>query len=252
MAKVKLTFYQVITAAINYFAENGYKSQDDVDYWVQQIKQAAEADLVPENVLRRELTTHLVKVYERLVETKNLATYHPGITPYTLQMVKPRLRWLLDQRILNAADLIKDNKTASIGRTLRRFRGWATSIPIGGSDAIDKMEEKAGLRKAMAQLPFEERRVIIDQGHKLAANINNIVAEDGGAIAMIWHSHWRQKNYNYREDHKERDEKMYGIRNCWAHQEGLMKRGANPWLDQITQCGEEVFCRCFGSYVYSL
>jgi len=253
MAKNKSqSFYKVITDAINDFALYGYDSQWRVDYWVQRIEEAAKAALVPEVVLQRELTAQLQSVYEKLVNSGKIAQHHPGVAQFTLLKVKPKLRAELDRRILASAKLIQLNRNASIGRTLRRFQGWATSIPMGGSEAIDRKEEKAGLRKAMASLPFEERRVIIDQGHKLVASINDIVAVDGGAIAGIWHSHWRQAGYNYRKDHKERDERIYTIRGNWALQEGLMKVGPDGYTDKITQPGEEVFCRCFYSYLYSI
>jgi hypothetical protein len=100
-------------------------------------------------------------------------------------------------------------------------------------------------------MPFEQRRVVIDQTHKLVSNINEIVATDNGAIAARWHSHWRQANYNYRKDHKERDDKIYVIRNSWAHKEGLIKP-VNGYTDDITSPGEEVYCRCNYVYLYNL
>ena len=100
-------------------------------------------------------------------------------------------------------------------------------------------------------MPFEQRRVIIDQTHKLIDNINNIVAVDNGAIAGEWHSHWKQPNYHYREEHKERADKVYLIRNNWASEKGLIKP-INGYTDEITRPGEEVYCRCNYVYLYNL
>ena len=108
------------------------------------------------------------------------------------------------------------------------------------------------IKRGIAGLPFIERRVIIDQGHKLASSINAVVAEEGGAIAGIWHSHYRQPNYNYREDHKERDDLVYLMRSSWARDEGLVKAGPAGYADDITQPGEEINCRCFWEYIYNL
>jgi hypothetical protein len=151
-----------------------------------------------------------------------------------------------------SANLIKLNREKAIQSTLQRFSGWATSIPAGGSNVQDKPEVKSDVSKSLKQLPFEERRVAIDQGHKLISAINDIVAQDGGAIAAVWHSNWRQQNYNYREDHRERDRKVYLIRDSWAHKAGLVKPGKVGYTDEITQPAEEPMCRCFYLFVYSL
>ena len=117
---------------------------------------------------------------------------------------------------------------------------------------MDKNDTKTGIRKSLAQLPFEERRVLIDQGHKLSASLSEILALEGGAIAGEWHSQWRRAGYNYREDHKERDMQVYTIRNNWAMQKGLMKAGPCGYTDDITAAGEEVFCRCSIRYLYNI
>jgi hypothetical protein len=108
------------------------------------------------------------------------------------------------------------------------------------------------MRRAFTSLPFIERRVIVDQGHKLTASIHEIVAIDGGAIAGIWHSRWREIGYDYREDHKDRDRRIYVIRNNWALKRGLMRLAGREYTDQITQPAEEVFCRCHYEYLYTL
>ena len=127
----------------------------------------------------------LAAVYDRLVEKGDVVRLHPGIPRFTLERLKPQLRAELDRRILASADLIRLNRKNSIEKTLQRFVGWSTSIPKGGSDVVDKAAEKKKIRKSLAQLPFEERRVLIDQGHKLRASISEIVAKDGNAIAGV-------------------------------------------------------------------
>ncbi len=92
---------------------------------------------------------------------------------------------------------------------------------------------------------------MIDQGHKFVSALNDIVAVEGGAIAGKWRSHWKQAGYDYRPDHKERDEKYYAIRGNWALEKGLMNKGEG-YTDDITQPGQEIFCRCAYVYIYSL
>ncbi len=79
---------------------------------------------------------------------------------------------------------------------------------------------RESIAKPIRQLRYEERRVSIDQGHKLVSSINAVIAEQTQAIAMMWRSHWRQAGYDYRPDHKERDKRFYVVRGSWALSRG--------------------------------
>lgn len=64
---MKKSFFQVLTEAINYFAENGYKSEKALDIWVKKLRQAAYDSLIPEKTLIKELDKSLGQAYRRLV-----------------------------------------------------------------------------------------------------------------------------------------------------------------------------------------
>jgi len=246
------TFYQVIQAAIADLSENGFDTEGRLAFWSAEIRRAADELLMPEWRLQEELRLALGSIYSRLVEKGGIARYHPGVEKFTIDRLKPKMRVELDRRILASTNLIKLNRQESVDATIRRFQGWATSIPAGGQRESDKAEATRNVKKAMASLPFESRRVIIDQGMKLTSSINKIVAEDGGAIAGRWRSHWRQAGYNARHEHKERDEKIYLIRDSWAHKAGLVKPNDDGYTDQITEPGQEISCRCYYVYIYAL
>lgn len=249
----KRSFYDVLTLAVADVTEHGFDSEGRIAYWAEELRKAADASLQSpaqaEALLRAGLTT----VYKRLVDRGEVARYHPGVSKFTLARIAPRLRAELDRRIVASASLIRMNRSEAIGATMRRFAGWATSVPAGGAKrTTDKKDTKDDVRKSLAQLPFEERRVAVDQGHKLAAAINEIVASDGGAVALIWRSHWRQAGYDYRPDHRERDGKCYLLRGSWADRGGLVKPSGAGYYDEVTAVGQEPYCRCYARYVYSL
>ena len=246
------SFYEVITEAINDFAVHGFDSAERLAYWQIEIQKAAERTLTPTWKMEEELRAALTKVYGRLVEKEGVLKHHPGVSRYTLARLKPALHDELRRRVMMSADLIRLNRQQSISKTLQRFSGWASSVPKGGSKQVDKKDTKDDVRKALASLPFEERRVLIDQGHKLTAAISQTIASDGGAIAVKWRSNWRQENYNYREDHKERDGKIYLLRESWAKRAGLVRVNENGYYDEITAVAEEPFFRCFAVWVYSI
>lgn len=245
-------FKKVIEAAIADIEAHGYDSQARIDGWIRQIELAARASLVPEQVLQETLNRSLSGIYARMVERGGIAQIHKGISRFTVDQLKPKLRSELDRRLMASANLIKLNREQMIAQTRQRFSGWATSIPKGGSRAVDKLAVKENLKKSFAALPYEERRVAIDQGHKLTSELNNIIAVDGGAIAGVWHSHFRQPGYNARPDHAELDGKVFVVRNNWAMQAGLMKLDGHQYTDEIDKPGQPVFCRCSYQFLYNL
>jgi hypothetical protein len=246
------TFDQVIRAMIADFTAHGYDSAERLAYWQRRLREAAERTLTPSDKMTRMLKSGLQAVYRKQKEQYGVLQLHPGIGRFQVDRLGPQMKQELDRRIMASADLIKLNREEAIEKALRRASGWATSIPVGGSKQVDKREETENIRKSIVGLKFVERRVIIDQSHKLTSAINNIVAQGTGALAVVWNSHFKQANYNFREDHKERHGKFYAIRGNWAFENGLMRKGPAGYYDEITSFGEEVFCRCFGTYIYSL
>ncbi|MHB1659899.1 MAG: hypothetical protein ACYCRF_11450, partial [Acidithiobacillus sp.] len=64
-------------------------------------------------------------------------------------------------------------------------------------------------------------------------------------------SRWRVPGYDYREDHKELDGKIFLVRQSWAREKGLVKK-SGKYLDEIEQPAQAVYCQCTGTWLYSL
>ncbi|KGC15560.1 hypothetical protein DM48_366 [Burkholderia gladioli] len=245
------SFYSVVTDAIRDFEENGFDSAERLQYWVERIRSAAVASMTPESVLNETLTRTLQGVYKKMIDGGQIIRTHSGVSRFTVDRLKPQLRAELDRRMMVSRSLIKLNREQMVEKTVQRFAGWASSIPAGGSRAIEVKEVKDNLRKALTSLPFEERRVHIDQTAKFTAALNEIVAVDSGAIAVQWNIR-HSAGYHNRPDHKEREGKIYLLRSSWAKDKGLVKPGPAGYYDDVTSFGEEVFCSCFGRWLYSL
>jgi hypothetical protein len=257
------TFKEVLGDAVTDMVENGFSSQERVDHWMRELRVAAERSMISPESLEQQLRDNLAAVYRRMVEQGGIIKRHPGVPRFTIDRVRPQLRSELDRRIVASANLIKLNRAQAIDETLRRFQGWSTAIPPGGVSSETRTEVKDRVKKSLASLPFTERRVVIDQSAKLVASISNIIATDGGAIAVIWRSKWRQPGYDYRRDHKERDGLIYLIRDSWAYRAGFVRKGpshtgpgndksAGFYYDEVTAVAQEVFCQCHAQYIYSL
>lgn len=252
----KQTFYRVLSQAIDDMMEHGFDDVERLAEWQRRIRVAAEKMMLPKKRMEDLLRKSLRGVFEKMVDDGKVMKRHPGVGRFTIDKLKPELRTELDRRIMASANLISLNREEAIAKTLQRFSGWATSIPVGGTDATDKRKEKENLKKAMSKLPFEERRVLIDQSHKLTSSISEIIAQDTGAIAAIWHSHYKESGYDYRPDHKDREQVSkrlpFVVRDNWAMQKGLMKLAGSQYVDEMTKPGEEVYCRCYYEWIYNL
>lgn len=247
-----MSFRNVLTEAVRDLAEHGYDEPQRLKDWELRLRQAAEADLPSQRVLEKRIKQAMEAVYKRAVSPTAVKRKHPDVSRFTLGQIAPRLRPELTRRILAAADLIKLNREQAIEKTVQRFSGWASSIPAGGSKVVDKVEVKQDVEKSLKQLKYEERRVSIDQGHKLIASIDQVIAQETDAIAGMWRDHGSvDKTYNARHSHMERDGKVYAVRGNWAIEKGLMNKGAG-YTDEMTQPGEEVYCRCFFVWVHNL
>jgi hypothetical protein len=214
------SFYETLTDAIKDMASHGYDSDERVTSWRDRLREAAEASWSSARHAEGTARAALGGVYERLITRFGILKKQPGMHRWQIERVKPQLRGELDRRILAAASLIKLNRDEAVAKTLRRS--------------------------------YVERRLATDQGHKLIASLNKVVAEGNGAIAVRWRSIWRQAGYDYREDHKERDEKIYLLRNSWAVTEGLVQPNENGYIEDIDQFGEAPYCSCFGVYIFAL
>lgn len=249
------TFTRTVRDAVKFFLRNGYSSREELERWQALIRQAAEGETADDYLAM--VTRSLTKSYDLQVTRAGALKRHKGLTRFTINYLEPKLRAELDRRILSSVDLIQLNRRKAIDTTLSRFSGWASSIPTADSIALTglqgtMLDTAQHIQKSAEQVDFEARRVMIDQNHKLIANIDNVIATSNNAIAAIWHSHWRRPNYDYREHHKERDLKTYLIRGNWAQKNGYIKPGPAGYLDEITQPAEEVFCDCYVTYIYNL
>lgn len=245
-------FQEVLSRAIDDMLANGFDSVERVQRWLRELRAAADRSMVSPQSVEEELRRGLAATYRRIVDRGGIFKLNPGVDRFTLDRVRPALRAELDRRIMASADLIRLNREQAIETTLRRFSGWSTSIPRGGTSAESRRAVKVEQKKAMGSLPFAERRVLIDQGHKLVSSLNDILATDGGAIAARWRSNWRQPGYDYREDHRERDGKIFLVRGSWAQRAGLVRPGRAGYTDDVTAPAQEPFCRCYYVYLYHL
>ncbi|VFS51427.1 Uncharacterised protein [Budvicia aquatica] len=158
------TFFETLTEAVNYYIDNGWDSEKALLSWSNKLRIASHRETADAATTRN----HLTAIYKRLVIDGGALKDQPadGVNAFTLKKMKPDLRKELDRRIFAASELIKLNRTQAIDKTIQRFQGWVSSVPPGGTNAADRVEQKRGIMGALEDQGYIDRRVAIVQGHK--------------------------------------------------------------------------------------
>jgi hypothetical protein len=242
----------VLTEAVTDITDNGYQDFAQVQVWLAKLREAMNVSLRSVKAQQDQTTRTLQRFYRKVVSQTSIRDRHGNIPRFTIERIEPQFRDILAQKIRISADLIVMNREAAIDKTLQRFAGWASSIPEGGSLVVDKRDVKGEIRKSLRSLSFEERRVAIDQGHKLMSAVDDVISMQGGAIAKIWHDVGQHdKSYDARKDHLARSGKVFAVRGSWAMEAGFLTKGAG-YTDEVTQPAEEVYCQCYWQSLYNL
>lgn len=251
MGERRKTFFDYLREAIADFTAHGYDSKARMEKWQRILRQHLIASLPSTDEREKQVERTLTDTYTRLLKSR-LIKLHPGVSRFGIERVQPALRRELDRLVMTSADLIKLRRDEMIAATMRRFSGWASSVPDGGTASPQVRQQAETMAKDFRSLPYEERRVLIDQGHKLSSNVSRVLAEQSGAIAAIWHSHWEEMGYDYRLKHKDRDKRVYLLPGTAYERKGLVKPGSAGYTTAITEPAEEVNCRCWYEYIYNI
>ncbi|MGH7715521.1 MAG: hypothetical protein ACREML_05935 [Vulcanimicrobiaceae bacterium] len=247
---IRSSFRVLLRQAIRHFAAAGYSSESDLQTWIARLHEALDAEIGTDEGAHRLVAGVLEAVYEKDVSKRAVLRRIPGVLRYTLENVKPELRAELDRRIFAAADLIKINRRKRKAQTLQRFAGWVSSVPRAGSQAQHLRTVASQIAAPAQQAKWEARRLAVDQGHKLSAAVAHVVAQGNGAIAAIWHDRGeKDRSYHARPHHLARSGTLFLIRDSWAINQGLIRRGSRPYLDEIEQPAELPFCSCTAEYI---
>jgi len=230
----------------------GYVSEAQMEGWTDRIRAATEAALGRPAEAREETRDRLRLLFDRFL-TRGVFRRVDGINRFDVSMLAPTLRAELDRRVFAAADLIVVDRDEAVRRTVNRVRGWISSVPPGGTDVLSKVDLRAKLSKGVADHKYHKRFVDTDQGHKLIANVAELVAVGSGAIGGVWHDHGEHdKSYDARKEHLVRSGEFFLIRGSWADEQGLIShRGPIRFYDEVDPVGMKPNCRCWLRYVTS-
>jgi uncharacterized protein with gpF-like domain len=242
-------FSDALKEAIRHFTVLGFTSPHQVDDWSRRLEAAAE-DPVEEHQIGARVASTLQGAYTRATRPGSVKRAHPGIEEWMVHRLEPRLRDELQRRIWAAADLIRLNRQQALAKTMARFKGFATSVPTGGTPEVNQRLVAQEIAAPSKSLDFITRRAQIDQTQKMIGNLNDIIADGAGAIAATW-DHVPELERQFRPEHTARHGLTYPIRGSWAAERGLL-RAPDGWWQDFDIPGQLINCRCEARYLYSL
>jgi len=256
----------ILQSAITDIAVNGYNSEITINRWLMRLQNSLKnySAGLPQarSLIDKSMTNEFNRQFFdfRGNPTSKFLQRNRGIDAFTLQRLRPKAQAKLQERIIQNANLIVLDRDAAIADTLKRFQGWTVGqVAKQALTKTDVKEQAETILKPISNSPanFVKRLRVIDQNAKMVAAVNDVIANDGGALAMTWHQNWsanpREKGTSEKTNHKQFDGKTFIMRESWAVKEGLLKKGELPFYEDLgTTPGHEVYCGCTASYDYSL
>jgi len=236
---MRLSFKALVRNAVADIMAQGYdKARHDWAWW---ILLALRRDYPPTKKAAERLTAS----YQRATQHGAIKKIAPHAGQQNIDRIKYKLAQELNDTIRAADDIINLHRQTAEADVQRRFIGWASSDPT----IVDQRQVTSYIVKPMVDLTKKENNVITDQKRKLERKVATIIAKESGAIAGIWHSNFREPDYNYREVHKEHDLQgtVFLLPDNWATQNGWAKKTKHE------QPGELPNCKCYyRKYIYKL
>ena len=249
-----MTLNQFIKQTLAHVMRDGF-TPESIALFADQYRKLASAGAFGRTP-RQAIEPYLNAIFKREVTSGRLLERNKGIDTFTYERIKPQFRQLLEDRIRANIDLIVLERNTAIDISTNRFSGWLMSFD-GVQQKLPQAKDlpvfKNITKPMQKQKDYEHRRRSIDQGHKMIAAINSVVAEQGGAIAAVWHSHKKTDYYDARPEHTKRDGVVYCYKTSPATVRGLVKKGNEPWVEDLPDPPALLInCTCYFTQIYNV
>lgn len=244
-----MSFYTVLSEAIEDFLSQGCVSATQVAVWQARLKDAAEVGFRGDSseALKRTLSG----VFDRLVVRGGFSRSHKGLSSTVVGRALPALQVELAKHQMAARAYLALQREEAVLTALRRFAAWAITIPLGGLEPPLRYRRKEDIKVSLKRLPLAESHAIVVEAGNLSRSLNDLLASEGRAIAAQWCAH-RAPGYAHRADHLERDRKVYIFRESWAWEAGFLRRPFGFVETSSERPGAKPGCRCSYTFFYSL
>jgi len=222
------------------------------------------------NTKKKEITREYLGYYKMYMQGGYKETNRVGgYNPYDF---KAKYRRQLSNKINTSLNLIKNHNSEHMQEICSRFLNWygVDSQEMRGKSELSSkltasLKKQLDIGKNERTMSKHTKFVIRDQANKLTASMDEITAEEGGAIGgqVLTREDKRvvgdpvglyPKGNKMHENHFKRNKKIYLYENSWAIENGFIIKGQARFVTELTDGlpGVPVGCRCTWVNIYDL
>jgi hypothetical protein len=167
-----------------------------------------------------------------------------------LPSIRERFEWCISNYNLQAKRYL-DEQLSQFQALLEQF---IEQVPIGGTKDKAIKSQVSEIKKELRQLAKWDKLFNIYKAISFPAEIEYLFALEGNPIAAIWRYSQADEQGEYRKtySHKERDGRVYVVRDNWAIGKGLMTAEPYGYIDEISHPNQEIGCMCHLQWVYNI
>jgi len=167
-----------------------------------------------------------------------------------LPSIRERFEWCVSNYNLQAKRYL-DEQLSQFMALLEQF---IKQVPIGGTKDKAIKSQVSEIKKELRQLAKWDKLFNIYKATSFPAEIEYLFALEGKPIAAIWRYSRTDEQGEYRKtySHKERDGRVYVVRDNWAISKGLMTAEPYGYIDEVSHPNQEIGCMCSLHWLYAI
>lgn len=231
----------VINAAINELLKNG-SAPAIIKCWRDELELILDEAGVSPTDASDSVQRYYQNYLDRIIEVRGLPMHSiissddkqaTAITGFGMggqfELLLPKMRRAFDSCVNDAKVHAGQFRQRELLAALNTFEQWARSIPLGGTKEKSFRDEVRSVRQILKSFSKWEKYYFYAKRSNFYNEIERIIAEYNGAIA----ARWRFSSCCEEPMHKERDKKVYLIRDNWAIEKGFIDDHEAKFTDDL-------------------
>ncbi len=127
-------------------------------------------------------------------------------------------------------------------------------VPSGGTKDKAIKNQITEIKKQLRHLARWDKLFLVYKAKSLSSEIEYLFSLQENPLAVVWRYSQLDEQGEYQKtyDHKINEGRVYATRDNWAIKKGLMKAGADGYINDCVRPAHEVGCMCSLQWIYNL
>jgi hypothetical protein len=167
-----------------------------------------------------------------------------------LPSIRERFEWSISNYSVQAKRYL-DEQFSELQALLEQL---IEQVPIGGTKDRAITGQVSEIKEEIRQLAKWDKLFNIYKAESFPSEVEYLFALEGKPIAAIWRYSEADEQGEYRKtySHKERDGRVYVVRDNWALAKGLMTAEPYGYIDEVSHPNQEIGCMCSLQWLYAI